>query len=439
MKLLAPIPIRAAFLAVCSLFLLPCSLYPQGTLTPPGAPAPTMKTLDQIEPRVAINNTNTPGDGTYAFVISSAGSYYLTGNLVADSTNGIHVTASGVTIDLNGFRISRLAGIVGVGIAIDSLLRNCVVKNGSVTGFSTGIDADGTRGGTLQQIAITDCTNLGMRSGDGWQIDGCKANDNSGTGIAAGADCNVSNCTGSNNGNIGIYAGPGSSLRNCTASSNTGTGIFAAVSCTLTNCAARQNSAGGITAGQGSVVSGCSASSNPVHGISAAEGCTISNCSVASNTNGGITASKGCVVTGCSVYFNPLHGISATEGCTISNCTVSNNFLDGIKASNGSLIRDNVCRFNGFGSSGAGIHVTSNHNRIEGNNCTGFGPGIVVDGLANVIIKNTCVSTSTDWIIVANNVIGPIIDLRAPASAAVNGFSAPDSTGSTHPNANFSY
>lgn len=42
-------------------------------------------------------------------------------------------------------------------------------------------------------------------------------------------------------------------------------------------------------------------------------------------------------------------------------------------------------------------------------------------------------------LIVANNVYGPIIDRRAPASAAVLGVSGPGSLGSTDPNANFTY
>jgi hypothetical protein len=62
-------------LAALALFLLTlnpqfstCSA--QGSLTPPGAPAPAMKTLAQIEPRTPIASA--------PFTISAPGSYYLT-------------------------------------------------------------------------------------------------------------------------------------------------------------------------------------------------------------------------------------------------------------------------------------------------------------------------------------------------------------------------
>ena len=44
--------LKCAVLALLSSFILhPSSLRAQGSLTPPGAPAPTMKTLAQIESR----------------------------------------------------------------------------------------------------------------------------------------------------------------------------------------------------------------------------------------------------------------------------------------------------------------------------------------------------------------------------------------------------
>ncbi len=71
----------------------------QGSLTPPGPPAPMMKTLAQIEPRIPISSL--------PITITNPGSYYLTANLTGGSGNGITVSSSGVTIDLNGFTLQK--------------------------------------------------------------------------------------------------------------------------------------------------------------------------------------------------------------------------------------------------------------------------------------------------------------------------------------------
>jgi hypothetical protein len=71
----------------------------QGPLAPPGAPAPTMLSLSQVEPRTPITNTT-------AVTISAPGSYYLTANISVTSGSAITITASQVTLDLNGFTIT---------------------------------------------------------------------------------------------------------------------------------------------------------------------------------------------------------------------------------------------------------------------------------------------------------------------------------------------
>lgn len=76
-----------------------CTTLDAGPINPPAGPvAPT----PGPEPRTAINSTNTPGDSGALYIISSSGSYYLTGNI---TTGGRHVieiapSASDVTIDL---------------------------------------------------------------------------------------------------------------------------------------------------------------------------------------------------------------------------------------------------------------------------------------------------------------------------------------------------
>ena len=108
--------------------------YAQGPLTPPGAPAPTMKTLDQIESRVAI--TNLP------YVITVAGSYYLTGNLNTTG-HGIVVRADGVTIDLNGYTLTGNQSTDRRGVLIEKIgsdtISGVTVINGRIEQFHSGL------------------------------------------------------------------------------------------------------------------------------------------------------------------------------------------------------------------------------------------------------------------------------------------------------------
>lgn len=110
-----------------------------GGLNPPGgAPAPTMKTLDQVEPRTPVNSTTCPGDVDSSFRITAPGSYYLTGNIVgASGFNGIKISASDVTLDLMGFAVRGVPGSRS-GIAVDLIsltLANITIRNGAVEGW----------------------------------------------------------------------------------------------------------------------------------------------------------------------------------------------------------------------------------------------------------------------------------------------------------------
>ena len=70
--------------------------FAQGPLSPPTAPAPQGKTLDQIEPRVDLQRTVNPlpTDTDNTIIISQPGSYYLSAGLGVTKLNGIRVTTS---------------------------------------------------------------------------------------------------------------------------------------------------------------------------------------------------------------------------------------------------------------------------------------------------------------------------------------------------------
>ena len=123
--------LAVVLLAVSTLNSQLSTAHAQGSLTPPGAPAPTMKTLDQLEPRTPISAA--------PFTISQPGSYYLTGNLTITSGDAITIATNSVTLDLNGFTISSTAAsAAGCGILLSgSNPRDLTILNGHITGGVT--------------------------------------------------------------------------------------------------------------------------------------------------------------------------------------------------------------------------------------------------------------------------------------------------------------
>jgi parallel beta-helix repeat protein len=391
-------------LPICAAILLAGAWFARaGDLNPPAGPVlPTHKTLTEVEPRIAINATNTPGDADSLFKITQRGSYYLTGNITGVvGKHGIEIASGGVTLDLNGF---DLVGVAAMG-AFDGVsttvanLSNIAVVNGSVRSW-------GDEGVDLGTLTATNC-----------RVEGVLARVNAGIGISTGSGTTISNCSASLSTSHGINAGSGCTVSNCSAASNTGNGISTGDGCTVTNCSAYLNTG---------------------HGISASGGCTVSNCSADDNTSNGINALNGCTVSNCSAYANNDNGISAALGCTVVDCTVQYNRLDGIACANDCVIRGNTCYANGNGGDGAGIHATASDNRIEGNHCSGADRGIDVDFAGNFIIRNTCSGATTNWDIVIGNAVAPIWQASTNA-AAISGNTYAGSLGSTDPNANFTY
>ncbi|MFM9957443.1 MAG: right-handed parallel beta-helix repeat-containing protein [Phycisphaerales bacterium] len=363
-----------------------------GPINPPAGPvAPT----PGPEPRIAINAANTAGDTNSLFRIAQPGSYYLTGNVTGEAAKyGIEIAASGVTIDLNGFDLLGVAGSLDGIAATGGNQRNITIRNGSVRNWG----GDG--------IDLFTTTNLS-------RVEGVHSSGNVGDGIRPGDGGLVVNCNASYNGDDGITS-----------------------SLTVIGCVARNNTGNGILILNGGSVTDSSAFDNTGHGIYAGNGCNVTNCTSRDNGDG-IIAFGDSLIKDCSTVSNTGYGINGQQGTTIIDCIASENGSDGIIVLSQSLVRGNTCT----GNTSDGIFVSSSgENRIEGNHMAGNGRGLHVIGPGNVIMKNTASgNTIINWLIAADNVVAPIIDRTAVVSAAINGNSAPSSTGTADETANFTH
>src|SRR5213079_2045574 len=138
---------------------------------------PTMKTLDQVEPRIDLQNAPaaavTTTNAEYHFIITQPGSYYLSANLAVTKTNGIQVNAEGVTLDLNGFEISRSTGSGGYGLEIVATSHRASIRNGFIKGLAYGV-AGGSRACAFRDLSVSGCTSTGISAGPGAVLESCR-------------------------------------------------------------------------------------------------------------------------------------------------------------------------------------------------------------------------------------------------------------------------
>jgi hypothetical protein len=409
-----------SLVTVCALLTSAANIFAQGFLTPPpGAPAPTMKTLDQVEPRTIINATNTPGDANNMFIISSSGSYYLTGNVTGVSgKNGILITAYNITVDLNGFSLAGVTGsLAGIslpsGFGFDYTVRNGIIHEWG----GAGIDLSNTWNSLIEDLLVYANGGAGIKMGDSCKLRDCVSRSNTLYGIVAGTNSLVSHCAASGNGVGGISVGTGSTIAGCAASGNvggsggTGVGILTGNGCTVGDSTASYNTAAyGIQANPGSTITHCTASNNTsAQAISAgilAAGSTVIGCTAANNTN----TNSASHTTGMGIYVNGPNS-------TIRNCNLFGNKGDGINVSAGNcIVADNQCNNNGVD----GIFASNSLNRIEDNHVNFNGAAGIRSFGGDWIIRNTSSNNSAgnNFVPATGADIGPI----QTASTATNPF-----------------
>lgn len=390
-----------------------------GPINPPaGAVAGSGKTLTEVEPRIAINATNTPGDATAVYVISQPGSYMLTGNITGVSgRHGIKISAGDVTLDLNGFKIGGVAGSLD-GINATSTNRNVAVRNGVIADFGGGgINNNGSNFCCFSDLQLYN---------------------NALGGLATGSDALVERVS-VKAGTVGISVGDRSRVTACevTGIVSGGPGIFAGYNCVLLGCAAVSCSGPCIDAANGSLVRDCNGSGSATsHGIRINYGGSVVSCIANSNFVNGIEAVQRNRVIDCTATGNTQSGIHANFAAHVQGNFCDSNAVCGIftDAGGGVTIRGNTCLENGLSNSGAGIRVASvGSNVIEGNAVSVNYRGIDVLSTRNMIIGNRAAfNTNNDYAIVAGNTYGPIVNTVGVGDIIAI-------TNANHPQANFRF
>ena len=250
---------KTKFQLLAVILAAPASLFAQGPLTPPGTPAPTMKTLAQIEARTPISSA--------PFTITNSGSYYLVSNLTVSAGDAIIIESNNVTLDLNGFTISSTANPAsGTAILLNNGRRHVTIFNGRIQGGVTYVAGGGDqfngpgffygiswtttdpRNARVTDVSVSGCDQHGIHLGSDYStvVDRCTVRTVGASGIHAGSvshstavECggvailaqDASNCYGASTASYGLYATTAANSTGISVTGNGGLYAFVAQNC----------------------------------------------------------------------------------------------------------------------------------------------------------------------------------------------------------------
>lgn len=381
---------------LAALTLSPVALFAQGVLAPAGSPAPSMKTLTQIEPRTPVSSLS--GDATSVYVIDQPGSYYLTGHIdgVAGK-NGIKINARNVTLDLSGFTLRGVDGSLDA-IRLTSSSGAVVIQNGIIQSWGgSGINGPACYGSQVRNLTIN-----AMQGGAGVVLGYQSLADNVSTestkvaGILLGANSAATHCV---VGSVGPLDTPyddyvsgitADTVTACTVSNliglPTSDGVYAISAKTVENCTVRSVSANGASNGSG-------ISAHVVRG------------SQVELVNGAADQTSGIV--GVTVHDSFVVDVSGPNSAGIRafgyGLHAHHNRLVrcGIVTGPGARVVENSITLNP--GSGTGILAESSSSVIDGNHVVGGNTGIWVTTANNRVVRNFVSASTTKYSIAAGN------------------------------------
>lgn len=368
----------AGILALAGLLAL-CPLAMTGDLEPSAPPGPTMKTLEEVEPRTPISSA--------PYTISQSGSYYLTNNL----TGTITISADNVTLDLMGYTITAANGIISPSPSRSNML----VRNGVLRPSNVGLDVR----------YLSDDSNCRFEN---LRVEG---NGSNWAGMFVGGGCVVENCQVRSNDDYGINVSNAGNteIHNCVITDNAQVGLQAVNNTRITDNVIEGNGADGLKL----TGSGCYIANNIVKGnadnynLAADNELNILLCEIPE------TIEQPAMVT----LSGSLKGVSGQNGITIdsNNVTIDlgGHTLQGVAGSECGIYmldRSNVEIRNGtvrdFGQEGIledGFYSRGHriiNMRIISNGQTSSSYGIFLYGLRNLVKGCTVVSNTSDGIYV---------------------------------------
>lgn len=360
-----------------SLILAAGTLIAAGPLNPPAGPVTsTYKTLSDVEPRIAISLSSTPGDADSVYKITQPGSYYLMGNVsVGSGKYGIEIAADRVTVDLNGFSVTGTTDSYD-GVSVAGVNRQMVtVRNGFVSNMGDAgvkLYAAGngnSRGHQIENVSVRACE-------------------------------------------TGILIDSGS-IRNCIVSENKFSGIYAY---------------GWVDGGV--LIDSCAATLNGDDGISVGNG-TIRDSVARSNGSTGIRIGNAGLIEACHSEQNEW-GFGGANFHLVNSIAVDNT-IGGVFANVGSTIRANYIVASSLENGSTGITISNGGSIVENNAIVRYSTAIKVGGVNNFVIRNSISACPTAMNSVAGNRIGTIV--VGTSSQAINGNSG-GGLGTTDPSAN---